>query len=81
VALTWTEQKWGGWSGLGGGRIRLFDVSWRTSSRTGKDWKMTTTLPGFTRKTWEDDDPEQLKTAAEKFLAAWCAHVQLHRLT
>ena len=36
---------------------------------------MTTTLPGYSRKTWEHDDPDVLKEVAARFLAAWCAHV------
>lgn len=74
--LTWTQGKYSTETGKAGD-IVLFSISWRTT-RTGKDWKMQTALPGFTGKHWEADDREELHRDAEKFLARWIGHVTTH---
>ena len=68
--IVWANVQYGGWTGLAAGKVRLFDISWRIA-KEGKDWQMTTVLPGFTRKTWEDNDPAELKARAGQVLASW----------
>jgi hypothetical protein len=71
--IQWKEGRFGTVGYVG--QVRLFSYGWGTVRNDPEPWKLTTDLPGWSRKKWSGVTREDCQAKAEELLRKFAAYL------